>query len=168
MLKTSLVDTMRQKCSEVTLQSEPKGHFGTFVKMIMEANPGCLKTFRELDTDEERVMFCSLLNNVNHMVVKPVYKQKNAELANKKRSEGNEAFQAKRYKQAAMLYTVSVMKAEAGQETLAYSVANRSACLYYLGDPARCLADTDLALSLGYPDQVRCSTQTGCTALPCS
>ena len=155
MLKSSLVDTMRQRCSEVTLQSEAQGHFGNFVKMVTEANPGCLETFRKLDTDEERVMFCSLLNKVDHMVVKPVYKQKNAELANTKRLEGNEAFQKKRYKQAAMLYTVSVMKAVAGQETLAYSVANRSACQFYLGDLASCLQDIQLALSSGYPEQLR-------------
>ena len=155
MLKNKLVDNMRQRCSEVTLQSEEKGHFGTFVKMIHEANPDCLETFRKLETDEERVMFCSLLNKVDHMVVRPVFKQKNSELANSKRTEGNEAFQKKRYKQAAMLYTVSAMKAVTGEETLAYSVANRSACHYYLGDLTSCLQDIDLALSSGYPDQLR-------------
>ena len=100
-------------------------------------------------------MFCSMLDKVDHMVVKPVFKQKNAELANTKRLEGNEAFQKKRYKQAAMLYTVSVMKAVAGQETLAYSVANRSACQFYLGDLTSCLQDIQLALSSGYPEQLR-------------
>ena len=155
MLKSKEVDTMRQRCSEVTLQSEPQGHFGTFVKMILEANPDRLQTFSKLETDEERVMFCSLLNKVDHMVVRPVFKQKNAEQANAKRTEGNEAFQKKRYKQAAMLYTMSAMKAVTGQETLAYSVANRSACHYYTGDVHSCLQDIELALSSGYPEQLR-------------
>ena len=64
MLKSSLVDTMRQRCSEVTLQSEAQGHFGNFVKMVTEANPGCLETFRKLDTDEERLLFVSQLHKV--------------------------------------------------------------------------------------------------------
>ena len=120
MLKSKVVDTMRQRCSEVTLQSEAQGHFGTFVKMILEANPDCLETFSKLETDEERVMFCSLLNKVDHMLIKPVFKPKNSELANLKRTEGNEAFQKKRYKQAAMLYTVSVMKAPVYQIFLGF------------------------------------------------
>ena len=37
---------------------------------------------------------------VDHFVVQPVFKKKNAELARAKRAEGNEAFQKKRYKQA--------------------------------------------------------------------
>ena len=36
---------------------------------------------------------------VDHFVVQPVFKKKNAELARAKRTEGNEAFQKKRYKQ---------------------------------------------------------------------
>ena len=64
-----------------------------------------------METDEERVLFCSALHKVNHMVVRPVFKQKSAEAARAKRTEGNEAFQRKRYKQAMMLYTVAIMKA---------------------------------------------------------
>ena len=39
-------------------------------------------------------------SQVDHFVVQPVFKKKNAELARAKRAEGNEAFQKKRYKQA--------------------------------------------------------------------
>ena len=39
------------------------------------------------------------LSQVDHFIVQPVFKKKNAELARAKRSEGNDAFQKKRYKQ---------------------------------------------------------------------
>ena len=52
-----------------------------------------------------------MLNKVDHMIVKPVFKPKNLDVAKAKRTEGNEAYQKKRYKQACMLYTMSAMKA---------------------------------------------------------
>jgi len=155
MLKNNSIDELRQRCCEVTLQSENQGHFGKFVQMVSDKNPKCLDTFRKLESDEERVMFCSMLNNVDHMIVKPVFKEKNAEVAKAKRAEGNEAYQKKRYKQAMMLYTVSAMKSPVNNETLSYSVANRSACFYYLGDMQKCLRDIDFALESGYPDQLK-------------
>jgi len=156
MLKSKKVDDFRQRCSEVTLQSEAQGHFGNFVKMIEDANPNFRETFDELDTDEERVYFCTMLNKVNNMIVKPVFKAKNLEMAKAKRTEGNECYQKKRYKQAMLLYTMSAMKApSSGDDTLAYSIANRSACLYYMGDLKRCLADIEFALVQGYPDQLK-------------
>ena len=127
MLKSRGEDEGRQRCSEVTLQSEQRGHFGSFVAMVAASNPGCLDTFAKLETDEERVLFCTMLNKIDHMVVKPVFKPKSADVAKTKRNEGNEAFQKKRYKQAAMLYTVSAVKSPPTDDTLAYSVANRSA-----------------------------------------
>ena len=159
MLKSTSVDEMRQKCSEVTLQSESQGHFGNFVRMIYDHNPDCLRMFSKLETDEERVMYCTMLHRMDHMIVKPVFKTKNAELAKTKRAEGNEAFQKKRYKQAMMLYTMSVMKSPHNgskpDESLSYAVANRSACFYYLGDMESCLKDIDYAISSGYPDQLK-------------
>lgn len=143
MLKSKTQDERRQKCSEVTLQSEAQGHFGNFVKMVVDNNQGCLEMFKKLESDEERVLYCSMLNKVDHMIVKPIFKQKNLEMAKSKRNEGNEAFQKKRYKQAMMLYTMSAMKSpyngNKADETLAYSIANRSACFYYLGDLESCL-----------------------------
>eukprot|EP00092_Neocalanus_flemingeri_P005382 GFUD01005799.1.p1 GENE.GFUD01005799.1~~GFUD01005799.1.p1 ORF type:complete len:667 (-),score=156.69 GFUD01005799.1:117-2117(-) len=156
MLKSKTEDDFRQRCSEVTIQSEAQGHFGKFVKMVEEANPKFRETFDTLDTDEERVYYCTMLNKMDHMVVKPVFKQKNLEIAKVKRAEGNEAYQKKRYKQAMMLYTMSAMKApSSGDDTLAYSIANRSACLYYMGDLKRCMADIEFAMAHGYPDQLR-------------
>ena len=156
MLKSKNQDELRQRCSEVTLQSESQGHFGGFVKMIADNNPGCLEVFRKLDTDEERVFYCSNLNRIDHMIVKPIFKPKNQELAKSKRLEGNEAFQKKNYKQAMMLYTISAMKSPNSNKdtTLAYSVANRSACFYHLGDIESCLKDVDYALKCGYPAEL--------------
>ena len=77
MLRSKNQDDLRQKCSEVTLQSESQGHFGGFVKMIVDNNPGCLEVFKKFDTDEERVFYCSNLNRIDHMIVKPIFKPKN-------------------------------------------------------------------------------------------
>ena len=158
MLKSNTEDEYRQRCSEVTLQSKPQGHFGNYVKMVVDSNPGCLKLFSSLETDEERVLCCSSLNRIDHMIVKPIFKQKSANIAKTKRAEGNEAFQKKQYKRAMMLYTVSAVKCPHTKnnpdETLAYSVANRSACFYHLGDIQSCLKDIGLALSSGYPEQL--------------
>jgi len=156
MLKSKTEDDFRQRCSEVTIQSDQQGHFGSFVEMIEKANPKFRETFNTLDTDEERVYFCTMLNKVDHMIVKPVFKAKNLEVAKAQRAEGNEAYTKKRYKQACLLYTMSAMKApSSGDDTLSYSIANRSACLYYMGDIKRCLADIDFALTQGYPDQLQ-------------
>lgn len=87
-------------------------------------------------------------------MVQPVFKRKNADLAKTKRAEGNEAFQKKRYKQALGLYSMAACKAPDGDETIAYSVANRSACHFYLGDLRHCVQDIDLALGLNYPAQL--------------
>ena len=91
---------------------------------------------------------------MSHFVVQPVFKKKDSDLARTKRTEGNEAFQKKRYKQALNLYSMAACKAPEGDETVAYSVANRSACHYYLGDLRHCLQDIELALSLDYPAQL--------------
>lgn len=154
MLRSCGVEEWRQRCSEMTLQSDKEGHFGTFAGGVAAANPGLLDTLSQLDTDEERLLFVSQLHKVNHFVPRPVFKQKNAEMARTKKTEGNEAFQKKRYKQALALYSMAVCKAPDGDDTVAYCVANRSACHFYLGDLVHCLQDIELALSLNYPAQL--------------
>jgi len=154
MLRNGAVDEWRQICSEQTLQSEKEGHFARFAGAVAAANPGMLKTLNQMDTDEERMLFVSQLHKVDHFIVQPVFKKKNAELARAKRSEGNDAFQKKRYKQAMNLYSMASCKAPDGDETVAYSVANRSACHFYLGDLKSCLQDIEYALSLNYPTQL--------------
>jgi len=154
MLKSQYVDEWRQKCSEVTIQSDKDGHFGRFASVVASSTPEMLDILSKMDTDEERVLYVSQLDKVNHFVVQPVFKKKNAELARQKRTEGNEAFQKKRYKQALNLYSMAACKAPDGDETIAYSVANRSACHFYLGDLIHCLQDIDFALNLNYPAQL--------------
>ena len=61
MLKSKKVDDFRQRCSEVTLQSEAQGHFGNFVKMIEDANPNFRETFDEvMDSGCNHVLMLSL------------------------------------------------------------------------------------------------------------
>ena len=52
------------------------------------------------------------------------------------------------------LYSMASCKAPDGDETVAYCVANRSACHFYLGDLKSCLQDIEYALSLNYPTQL--------------
>ena len=60
---------------------------------------------------------------VDHFVVQPVFKKKNAELARAKRTEGNEAFQKKRYKQARKIsFVVVLMKLQSGNEPVQHGV----------------------------------------------
>ena len=55
------------------------------------------------------VFLVTLFFQVDHFVVQPVFKKKNAELARAKRAEGNEGFQKKRYKQARKITFVSIL-----------------------------------------------------------
>ena len=118
----------RRWSSQVTLQSHERGLFSPWVAEVARRNPEALVTLNQMDSDEERVLFCTTLTMVDHCKVEPVYKRKDLEVARQKRTEGNAAFQKKWYRQAALLYSVSAVKAPggpAGDETLAYAVANR-------------------------------------------
>jgi len=155
MLKSSSVDLLRQHCSWKTLQSEEQGLFSAWLATVVEANQGAIQQITQFDSDEERVLFCSSLTKVNHFIVEPIYKKKDRDYARLKREEGNQSFQKKWYKQAHMQYSLSVMKSPVGDETLAYAIANRSACLYYLGQVQYCIVDIHLALSYDYPTQLQ-------------
>ena len=154
MLKSSSVDLQRQHCSWKTLQSEERGLFSSWLAEIVRSNPGAVENILAFSTEEERVLYCSSLLKVDRFAVAPVYKKKDPELARQRRDEGNAAFQKKWYKQAHMMYSMSAIKALPGSDVLAYSIANRSACLYYLGEINQCIADINLALASGYPPQL--------------
>ena len=65
----------------------------------------------------------TLLLQVDHFIVQPVFEKKNAELARAKRAEGNEAFQKKRYKQARKIsFVVVLMKLQSGNEPVQHGV----------------------------------------------
>jgi len=155
MLKSGDVDAVRQHCSWKTLQSEEQGVFSTWLKTVVNANPGCLDQLKQFNSDEERVLFCSSLEKVDSFVVQPIFKKKDANSAKLKREEGNSAFQKKWYKQAHMQYSLSAIKSPSHDDTLAYAIANRSACLYYLGQIKHCMADIHLAMACNYPSQLQ-------------
>jgi len=155
MLKSSSIDTRRQTCSWQTLQSEERGLFSSWLAEVVKSNATAVQDIEQFTSDEEKVLYCTTLNKVNHFIVEPVYKKKDPAFAKQKREEGNAAFQKKWYKQAVMMYSVSVIKSPPGDETFAYSVANRSACLYYLGEISLCVADIKLALASNYPNQLQ-------------
>ena len=155
MLKSISVDGFKQRCSWETLQSDERGLFSVWLAEVVKSNPGAVENLGQFSSEEERVLFISSLNKVDRFMVQPVYKVKDREAARIKRDEGNTAFHKKWYKQAHMLYSLSAVKAPAGDEILAYSLANRSACLYYLGEIKLCIGDANLALVSGYPLQLQ-------------
>jgi len=83
----------------VTLQSDERGLFAQWAGEVARCNPEALATLNQLDTDEERVLFCTSLAKVDHFIVEPVFKRKDLEVARQKRTEGNTAFQKKWYRQ---------------------------------------------------------------------
>jgi tetratricopeptide (TPR) repeat protein len=121
---------------------------------VVRSNPGAVQGIKQFDSDEQRLLFCSSLEKVNCFMVKPVYSEKDLEAAKKLKDEGNNAFQKKWYKQAHSLYSTSMVKSPCNNDTYAYSMANRSACNYYLGEAQHCIADIDIALKSGYPPQL--------------
>ncbi len=80
--------------------------------------------------------------------------KKDVDAAKKMKDEGNSSFQKKWYKQAHTYYSISIVKSPRNNDTLAYSIANRSACNYYLGEAMNCIADINIALKSGYPPQL--------------
>ncbi len=155
MLKCSSVDGFKQRCSWETIQSDERGLFSAWLTEVVKSNPGAVENLRQFSSEEERVLFISSLNKVDRFIVQPIYKVKNKEAAKIKRDEGNTAYHKKWYKQAHMMYSMSVVKAPQGDDSLAYSLANRSACLYYLGEINQCISDANLALVSGYPVQLQ-------------
>jgi len=154
MLKSSLGDEHRERCSWLTVQSEERGLFSSWLAEVVRCNPGCVENIMQFSSEEERILYCTSLDRVSHFLVAPVYKKKDKNAARKKREEGNAAYAKKWYRQAMMMYSVAAVKSPPGDECLAYSIANRSACLYYLGEIKLCIADINLALASGYPPQL--------------
>lgn len=72
---------------------------------------------------------------------------KNNDISNLYRSQGNDEFKMKNYEESLKLYTHSSMTAEIDSPDFALSVANRSAALYYLNEYEHSIKDIDQALA---------------------
>ncbi|KAL1131590.1 hypothetical protein AAG570_011204 [Ranatra chinensis] len=80
---------------------------------------------------------------------------KSAGASERFRLEGNKAFLNRNDLKAIRDYTSAVGHAPTGSEQLALALGNRSAATFAMGEYRHCLKDTELALSMGYPDSLK-------------
>ena len=120
-----------------------------------------LKEFGQLKSDEARVEYVLGLPTVDSVLkLPPLVELKSLSKATDLRNAGNKQFVRKNYSSATNLYTQSVAASPvpsggAGVETrnvLALAYANRSAAAFHMSDYKACLADIELALRYGYPE----------------
>ncbi|XP_074045295.1 SET and MYND domain-containing protein 4 [Macrotis lagotis] len=83
----------------------------------------------------------------------PVEKDPNACLFYKE--EGNQAFQKKAYRMAAILYSKGTCHASPKTREMSLCLANRSAAFFHLAQYETCLEDIDRAQMHGYPESLQ-------------
>ena len=75
--------------------------------------------------------------------------------------EGNQLFQERKMEEAFRAYNMSVLRARSNEDnnseeeeenTLALSLANRSACLFHMGEYEAAASDVHSAIASGYPE----------------
>ncbi|XP_033752597.1 SET and MYND domain-containing protein 4-like [Pecten maximus] len=127
------------------------------------------KKFDKCTSNEERVSLIYKLPIAQDVIqANPNFREKCDEVAVSLRNQGNAFFQKKKYKQALDLYTQSVLfspwrSSNSNEDngnidktpTLALAFANRSAVLFHMAKDELCLADIELALENGYPENLQ-------------
>ncbi len=170
-------DPERKICSYATIQSDKKGQFGEIVAHLesktdefrqnlltsllcsyLTANFPCRRILDRVesayDSNIDRVCFAAEL--LAHVEPIPIWRKKDASEAKRLRSEGNELFQKKRVEDALRAYNASVLRApSSGDGTLSLAMANRSACLFHLGDYKETVGEIHSAIASGYPEEQR-------------
>lgn len=114
--------------------------------------------FGQLRSDEERIAFGLSLGCVHDvMIVEPSFTPKSETESTKLRNEGNKLFQKNRYHEALGVYSRSILNApfESNGRELSLAFANSSAVLFHLKEYSECLKVIQLALSHGYPEELR-------------
>ncbi|XP_018306550.1 SET and MYND domain-containing protein 4 isoform X2 [Mycetomoellerius zeteki] len=81
--------------------------------------------------------------------------QKNLEKSTAFKLSGNKEFQSKKYVASLESYTKSATYAPSNSINLSIAIANRSASLFYLDRWQDCISDINLAIKLGYPENLR-------------
>lgn len=126
------------------------------------------RNFDACKSNEERVkLIYDLKISQDIIKTEPKFRRKSDDVAVQLRNQGNVFFQKKKYKRALDLYTQSVLFSPFCQsnsstenngninETLALALANRSAVLYHMARDELSLADIELALEHGYPQNLQ-------------
>lgn len=114
--------------------------------------------FGKLRSDDERIGFGLSLACVHDvMIVKPSFVPKSASESTRLRNEGNKLYQKNRYQEALEAYSQSIVNApfESNGKEISLAFANTSAVLFHLTEYSQCLNAIQLALSHGYPEELR-------------
>ena len=157
------VDSLRRQCSLQTLQQDPKGHFGQIFDHLRKRTGNyvnVLLQMSQLKSDLERIKFAASIEGMVIFLPCPVFKPKDDRIASEARERGNGEYRKGHVQKAFMHYSVAVINAQIDSETspstmLAYSLGNRSACLFRMELYQEAIDDLQLALSLNYPNDAR-------------
>ena len=161
------VDSLRRQCSLQTLQQDPKGHFGKIFDHLRKRTGNyvnVLLQMSQLNSDWERIKFASGIEGMVIFLPQPVFKPKDDKIASEARERGNEEYKKGHIQKAFMNYSVAVINSQIPMDNdssspsstmLAYSLGNRSACLFRMEMYREAIDDLLVALSLNYPTDAR-------------
>lgn len=116
--------------------------------------------YKELKTDEDRIIYTFSIMREHNIVPKMTGKPKDAKESERLREQGNKIFvkcgtNSAQYMEALKLYIKSIAFAPYPSRQLALAYANRSAVLFELALYLECTQDINRALALDYPDNLR-------------
>ena len=162
---SSHIDPLKRQCSLVTLQSDPRGHFGKFIQHLRQVTGNYINVLlqiSQLSDPKDALAMVKFASNVEGMVIflpKPIFKEKSDQEAAQAKAKGNDFYKKGDLLNAFRQYTLAVMRAkypkEDNTEMLAYALGNRSACLFRMDMFEYAIEDINFALSLNYPKATR-------------
>ncbi|CAH1125912.1 unnamed protein product [Ceutorhynchus assimilis] len=162
--------TYRNTCSEKTLQSNSKGFFLNFADYLAnEAGDDWIRNvFGKLHTDEQRIKCIYTSQKTAELVtnfqsnVKEVYRNKNAELSQKKRLEGEAFLKKNEPTKALLVFCQSVLRAPCNNKKCLESTASLSLALWgrskanmKLQNFSKALVDIQQALKENLPESYK-------------
>ncbi|XP_040574383.1 SET and MYND domain-containing protein 4 [Lepeophtheirus salmonis] len=149
MLSSPTVDSFKQVITFKTLQSDDRGHFKTFLQSLKKSsNIGSL--LNELETTPSYAdKLCIMAKVPQFQYLKPqeMFTRKNDGEAEKHRQHGNAEYNSSNITKAFQYYSLGIIKASPMSEVISKLYANRSACLFSLGQYEEALLDIEEALS---------------------
>ena len=108
------IDPLKRHCSVATIQSDPKGHFSTLIDQLrkQENFQNVLLQINNLSGNNlELLKFVSQLEGMAMFSPKPIYKEKDEDIATKERLAGNDYFKKGKINEAFSHYSLSILKA---------------------------------------------------------
>ena len=157
------IDPLRRQCSLQTLQQE-QGHFQRIVEHLRKSTGNYVNVLLQMSqckNDYDRIALASGVEGMVIFTPAPVFKPKSDAEAHEARLKGNALYKKGQDQKAYYAYSVAVIKSvypdhdDSSSTMLAYSLANRSACLVRMEMYKEAIDDIQLALSLNYPKEDR-------------